>query len=158
MIGLIACSAQKLDRPAPARELYCSPLFRKSLAYAEPRCECVYVLSAAHGLVDLEQQVKPYECRLGRKKERQAWAHRVAGHLIDHHGRAVGYLLLAGADYAGPLSTALRTYDGFHGDGWHGVPRDQIHQPLIGLPVGERLRWLNKMLAGTGSASNREAG
>jgi hypothetical protein len=33
MIGLVSCSAQKLDRPAPARELHCSALFRKSLAY-----------------------------------------------------------------------------------------------------------------------------
>jgi uncharacterized protein DUF6884 len=147
VIGLISCSAQKLARPATARELYCSPLFRKSLAYAELRCERVYVLSAAHGLVDLEQQVKPYERRLGRKKERQAWAHRVAGHLIDRHGRAVDYLLLAGADYAGPLATALSTYDGFREDGWHGVPRDRILDPLAGMQVGLRLRWLNDQLA-----------
>lgn len=55
MIGLISCSAQKLDRPAPARELYCSPLFKKSIAYAEPRCSTTYVLSALHGLVALDQ-------------------------------------------------------------------------------------------------------
>jgi uncharacterized protein DUF6884 len=147
MIGLVSCSAQKLARPAPARELYCSPLFRKSLAYAEPRCERVYVLSAAHGLVELGQLLGPYERRLGRKKEREAWANRVAGHLIDRHGRAVDYLMLAGMDYAGPLATALATYDGFREDGWHGVPRRQILAPLAGMQVGQRLRWLNDQLA-----------
>jgi hypothetical protein len=144
MIGLVSCSAQKLDRPAPARELYCSPLFRKSLAYAEARCSRVYVLSAALGLVELEAEIAPYDRRLGRKKEREAWAHRVASALIDRHGREVEYLILAGNDYAGPLAAALRTYDGYRDEVWGGVPRQRIIQPLLGLQVGERLRKLNE--------------
>lgn len=147
MIGLVACSAQKLDRPAPARELYCSPLFRKSLAYAEPRCGRVYVLSGALGLIDLDTVTAPYDRRLGGKKESEAWARRVASTLIDRHGREVDYLILAGADYAGPLATALRTYDGYRGDRWTGVLRDRILEPLTGMQVGERLRWLNAQLA-----------
>lgn len=151
MIGLVACSSQKLDRPAPAHELYCSPLFRKSLAYALSRCTQVYVLSAAHGLVLLDQEVKPYDRRLGGKKERAAWGQRVASALIDNHGREVEYLVLAGRDYADPLVTALRTYDGFRKDGfrkdgWHGVRRELIVQPLASLQVGERLRRLNEWI------------
>lgn len=153
MIGLVSCSAQKLNRAAPARELYRSPLFRKSLAYAEPRCERVYVLSAAHGLVELDAVTKPYDRKLGGKKEREAWARRVAGSLIGRHGREIDYLLLAGADYAGPLETALRTHDGYREDRalgchrWYGVPRERIKQPLAKMMVGERLRWLNGQLA-----------
>lgn len=143
MIGLVACSSQKLDRPAPARELYCSPLFRKSLAFAEARCSKVYVLSAALGLVDLDAVTAPYDRRLGGKSEREAWGRRVATTLIGRHGREVEYLILAGQDYAGPLATALRTHDGFREDGWHGVARERILQPLLGLQVGERLRKLN---------------
>lgn len=116
MIGLVACSSQKLDRPAPAHELYCSPLFRKSLAYALSRCTQVYVLSASHGLVPLDREVKPYDRRLGGKKERAAWGRRVASTLIDRHGRDVEYLVLAGRDYADPLVTGLRTHGGFHED------------------------------------------
>lgn len=46
-IGLVGCAAAKLSRPAPARELYISQLFRKAATYAEehsdrgsssPRC------------------------------------------------------------------------------------------------------------------------
>ena len=134
MIGLISCSAQKLDRPAPARDLYCSPLFRKSLAFAESRCQGVYVLSAALGLVELDQQLEPYDRRLGDKEDRRAWADGVAGALIDRHGVAETYLLLAGADYARPLLSALR---------WRGW-RGRVREPLQGLQIGERLRALNE--------------
>lgn len=148
MIGLIACSAQKLARPAPARELYCSPLFCKSLAYAAPRCERVYVLSAAHGLVGLDEVIAPYDRRLSGKREREAWGRRVGSSLILRHGREVDYLILAGADYADPVATALRTHDGFCEDGWRGVSRERIHQPLLGLQVGARLRRLNELIDG----------
>lgn len=147
MIGLVSCSSQKLDRPAPARKLYCSPMFRRSLAYAEARCERVYVLSAALGLVELSQRVEPYDLRIGGKKERAAWGRRVAGTLIDRHGREVDYLVLAGADYAVPLATALRTYDGHNGERWTGVATERILQPLAKMQVGQRLRWLNEQLA-----------
>lgn len=146
MIGLVSCSVTKLLRAAPARELYTSALFRKSLAHAERHCERVYILSALHGLVELDRRLEPYNRRLGSKKEREAWARRVASHLIGRHGRAVDYLLLAGVDYAGPLATALSTHDGFREDGWHGVPRERIHRPLAGMQVGQRLRWLNDQI------------
>ena len=31
--GLVGCASQKLKRPAPARELYVSKLFKKTSAY-----------------------------------------------------------------------------------------------------------------------------
>lgn len=133
MIGLISCSAQKLDYGAPARELYSSALFRKSLAYAEPRCSASYVLSAEHGLVELDQQLEPYNTRLGGKRE--AWARGVADALVARISRAETYLLLAGAAYADPLVAALRTRG----------HRGHIRQPLQGLEIGERLRWLTEV-------------
>jgi hypothetical protein len=53
-VGLVACSRLKADRPAPARELYVSPLFRAARAYAERRHGPGrwFILSAHHGLVD----------------------------------------------------------------------------------------------------------
>lgn len=150
MIGLVGCAAQKLGRMAQARDLYDSPLFRASLTYAEARCERVYVLSAALELVDLGRWIMPYELRLdgiGGKKERQAWGARVASKLIARHGRAVDYLFLAGEDYAGRVATGLRTHDGHREDGWHGVRPERIHQPLAGMQIGQRLKWLNEQNA-----------
>jgi hypothetical protein len=139
VIGLLSCSAQKLDRAAPARELYCSPLFRKSLAYAERRCKRVYVLSALHHLVELDQVLEPYERRLdSTKREREIWG-TITASALEPHARRAGHdlLILAGADYVRPL---LRVVAPWWRDGsW----RKHIHLPLAGMQVGERLRWLN---------------
>lgn len=142
MVGLVGCGAQKLDRPAPARELYCSALFRLALAYAETRCARIYVLSAKLGLVELDAVIEPYEQRLGSKAERESWARGIAGSLLARHGHETDYLLLAGRDYADPLSHALRTPD----DQWCGVDGNRIAQPLVGMQIGQRLQWLSRQV------------
>lgn len=38
-MGLVGCASQKLKRPAPARGLYVSQLFKKASAYAELTCD-----------------------------------------------------------------------------------------------------------------------
>ncbi len=142
VIGLVACSAQKLDHAAPARELYGSPLFRRSLAYAEMRCARVYVLSARHHLVTLDTVIEPYEQRLGStKRERRRWACVVAAAIETRHGHDVQLLLLAGREYTAPLIQEVAHW-------WPvGAWRERITLPLAGLQVGERLRWLNEQLA-----------
>lgn len=67
-LGLIGCSATKLDRPAPARELYTGDLFRSALRLAEARCERVLVLSAKHGAVSLDTVLRPYDEQLPTKR------------------------------------------------------------------------------------------
>ncbi|HEY6174417.1 MAG TPA: hypothetical protein VIX73_08245, partial [Kofleriaceae bacterium] len=130
MIGLVSCSAQKLDHAAPARELYCSPLFRKSLAYGEARCEYVYVLSARHHVVALDTVLEPYEQRLGAtKRERRQWAAVVASAIETLHGRDVQLLFLAGREYTAPLIQEIARW--WPGDAW----RARIVLPLERLPV-----------------------
>lgn len=146
MIGLVGCAAQKLDQPAPARELYTSRLFRAALAYAEARCARTYVLSALHGIVELDQVVEPYDQRLGSVHERSAWASRIVNCLIDRHGDRVNFLLLAGLDYAAPIDAELEPPDGCRCDHtWLGVrvPRGRVLQPLVGMTIGQRLRFLS---------------
>lgn len=147
MIGLVGCSAQKLDRPAPACELYRSRLFRLALAYAEPRCQRVYVLSAKLGLVELDAVLEPYEQRLAGQEKRENWARPIASALIARHGHEIDYLILAGRDYADPLTMALCTADRHRGHLWRGVPRDRILLPLAGMQIGQRLQWLGQQLA-----------
>jgi hypothetical protein len=140
VIGLVACSAQKLDRSAPARELYCSPLFRKSLAYAAARCSKVYVLSARHHLVELDTMLEPYEHRLGTAEQREQWGDAVARELVKRHGGDVAALLLAGADYVDPIRLGFLVTPG--------ARELYTVEPLARMQVGERLRWLNEQLAG----------
>lgn len=151
MIGLVGCSSQKLNRPAPARELYCSTLFRKSLAYAEPRCDCVYVLSGALGLVELDAVIAPYDRRLG-VLERGPWGRRVAAELVARHGHEIDYMILAGREYADPLTMWLSWSDADRGERWRGVPPDRILTPLAGMQIGQRLRWLNEQARGAEAA------
>ena len=141
-IGLVSCSQQKLSHPARAHLLYNSPLFKMSVTYAEQHCETVLILSALHGLVELDTVLKPYDRKLGGKKERSTWAMRVAGSLVFRFGRDSELMILAGADYAVPLTTALRTYDGHTSKlGWTGW-RGPIEEPLKGKMIGQRLSFL----------------
>ena len=134
MIGLVSCSSAKLDRAAPARELYTSTLFRLSLAYAEATCERVYVLSAMHGLVELHRELEPYDFTLRTRAGAEVWAIGVAGELALLHGPRAELLLLAGARYCDPLTRELELRYGF--------ARARMHQPLRGLQIGERLALL----------------
>jgi len=140
---LIACSKTKLPRPAPAAELYNSPLFKFSRQYAEKHGEYL-ILSAEHGLVNPSHLVEPYDTTLAdlgvaqttamiAKVERQAqqWLQ-----LWDHDEKKLpGALeLLAGRDYAAIINATCLA-DFF-----------RIHQPLKGLGIGQRLQWLKNNL------------
>lgn len=70
---VIPCSADKLDQPAPARELYSSAHFRFQLehaeAYANRTGARVMILSARHGLVELDTVLAPYDQRVDELDE-----------------------------------------------------------------------------------------
>lgn len=135
-IILISCSQEKGDARTRARDLYTSPLFRKSLQWAESqKPDAIYIVSALYGLVRLEESISPYNFKITdlRKAERWQWAGRVRSHLTAQvvGGRRVSagdrITILAGKDYVYPLREWL----------------PNLHAPLAGLQVGERLRWLN---------------
>lgn len=143
MIGLVSCGAQKLTEPAEARHLYTSPLFRLSLTYAEQHCSRVYVLSAFHGLLDLDRVVAPYNRRLPTaKRERMAWGEHIAASIGARHNSDEPIMILAGVDYAHPLTVCLRTLFGWRDGGYKGWT-GEITEPLAGMQVGQRLAWLN---------------
>ena len=124
-VALIACCGKKADAPAPARELYRSPLFRKSVAWAERRGLPCAVLSARHGLVMPGDVLPPYDLTLARLPagERAAWAARVNA---DLRRRLAGceFVVLAGRLYRAALA---------------GLPHTA---PMAGLGIGRQLRWL----------------
>lgn len=141
VIGLVGCGKSKAAEACPARDLYTGALFRKSLAYAEARCDVVYVVSALGGLLRLDQVVAPYEKTLAGapRSERSQWGRRVWRQVHEQHGLggAKGtILLLAGELYAEPLR-GQATYAGW-----------SVEEPLQGLEIGERLKFLNALAAG----------
>lgn len=65
---VIGCGAAKLDRPAPAADLYVGSYFRLALAAAQQLADRddVLVLSALHGLLGLGDVVAPYDLTMGQ--------------------------------------------------------------------------------------------
>lgn len=128
-VVLIGCCKEKGEAPAPARELYRSDLFRKSLSVAEKMGDQVLILSAEHGVVHPDQVLAPYDTTLrsfdpARLAE---WKERVAAQLAEATGGArVRLVLLAGELYR---------------------PAVEVETPLAGMGIGARLGWLKRAAA-----------
>ena len=133
-VVLVGCVKSKLDRGAPAKDLYVSDYFRKMRAYAERAGVRWFILSAEHGLVGPETWVEPYERYLpdtsreyrravGSERRGSAgprpWA-RSTGVVVDIH---------AGSAYVESAEEALRPLGA--------VVVDQLQ----GLSFGRRLSW-----------------
>jgi hypothetical protein len=145
-VVLIACSDQKAGGKArlPAAELYVSPLFQKSLAYARTLVHDrdIRVLSALHGTVRLEDRFAPYDWRLDQMsmREREQWGHLVAARLVGDFGRnLVEATVLAGIVYIDALRAGLSWW---RADWRLVLPFGGVRGER--LSVGQRLRWLNE--------------
>lgn len=134
-VVLIGCTKEKLDREAPARELYQGRLFTASVAYAEAIGARWFVLSALHGLVDPDQLIAPYDVTLvgANKPDLMTWAAMVSDQLGERLPDVKRFTVLAGAEYLKGLERfpAGRTFDA----------------PLAGLGVGERYARIVAMTA-----------
>jgi hypothetical protein len=126
-IVLIACVSKKGDKRAKAKDLYKSPLFTNSLAYAYSlKPDKIFILSALHHLLDLEKEIEPYNVTLSNvpKKKRKAglkvlnsqekkeWGEKVIEMLSKqadlNHDR---FIILAGNEYIKPIRGKLVNYD-----------------------------------------------
>lgn len=133
-VALVGCAARKLDRAAPARELYTSTLFRAAYEYAEKTCDAVLIVSAVHGVVAPKAVIQPYnrDLRKYRKVEREGWGIRTIGQLVSAFKSPPQLVLLAGQVYADAL---------VYGAHWHNLPRPEL--PLTGIRgCGPRVKWL----------------
>lgn len=141
-IALIGCGKEKLPRRAKARDLYTGALFAKALAHVSAgNFDAAFVLSAKHGLVELDEEIEPYDLRISDFDgwERADWGHAVFLSLELKYDtrRPLDLVVFAGADYAEPLRWQLAD-----------VSLWGIVEPLKGLGIGERLRWLNQHASG----------
>lgn len=134
-IALIGCAKQKANKPQKARELYISPLFVKSLEYAEKiNVDKIYVLSAKYGLVPIDKVIEPYEKTLNnmKKNERVEWANEVLSELSKVSDIMKDeYYILAGKNYYENIYKRLKN----------------VKIVMEGLQLGQRLQFLNKELS-----------
>lgn len=135
-IALVGCSKQKLPHPAPARDLYTSPLFRAARRYAEARCDGWFVVSALHGVVAPDMVVAPYDVtmrdvRAGKHGGIEAWRKKV-GDTIRRRFAGATLVVLAGAEYLCPLDSEFGT---------------SVEAPMAGMQIGQRLAWLKAQIA-----------
>lgn len=131
-IVLISCVSKKLVHAAKVRDIYVSPLFRLNLAYAESlKPDAIYVLSAKHGLLPLDDQIEPYELTLNTMGTGQirAWASGVVSQLAavadlkhDH------FVFLAGDKYRKFMVPHLAHFE----------------VPMEGLTIGRQLQFLSR--------------
>ena len=130
-VYLVACVSQKLDRRAPAADLYRSDWFRKARTYVEETGGRWYILSAAHGLVEPTKRLTPYDATLRdlTAAERRLWGEKTVRQLR----RAIGprytgpIVFLAGRLYREPLLA-------FAGD--------RVAIPMLGMGIGQQKAWL----------------
>jgi hypothetical protein len=103
-IGLVGCTSRKLERRAPAWELYsASPIFRGRRDYVLESSESWFILSAKHHLVAPDAVLEPYDVTLTGEKTnaKREWARMVLHELEGRLGELGGYEfeIHAGADY-----------------------------------------------------------
>ena len=126
-IVLIACVAKKLDKKAKAKDLYISPLFTNSLAYAQAlKPDKIFILSALHHILELDRKINPYNVTLGyvpkknRKrglkvlnpKEKKEWGKKVIKMLSKKADlQSDKFVILAGQAYIKPIASSLKHYE-----------------------------------------------
>lgn len=131
-IVLISCASKKRAIRSQAKDLYISTLFELNLHYAHSlNPDGIYILSAKYGLLNLEEEVDPYNLTLNNmtRKEVENWAAQVINHLASKTDlKGDHFIFLAGNNYRKYLMPHLNSYE----------------VPLEGMPIGKQLQFLKR--------------
>lgn len=130
-IVIVQCTAEKAetDRKLPAKDLYMeSRLFEAQRRYAEAYGDHWFILSAKHGLLSPEEEIRPYDEKLEtghnysehvQEELDEFFATAASDGLVSFDdsatikppGVGVHFELICGGEYAGRLRTYLEIYD-----------------------------------------------
>ena len=131
-IVLISCASKKLEDKAKAKEIYISPLFKLNMKYAlSLKPDKIFILSAKYGLLDLEQEIEPYNLALNNLKEEEIrlWAEKVLECLKKQADlNNDEFIFLAGDKYRRYIIPKIKNYK----------------IPLKGLGIGRQLKFLKE--------------
>ena len=131
-IILISCGAKKEKTPQKAEDLYIGGYFKKTLLYARylsnKNGADIYILSAKHGILELNEIIKPYDLTLNNKNERyqKSWSYKVITQLQCKIKKTDKIIFLAGENYIKYLKMYYKNYE----------------EPLKGLSIGKRLKFI----------------
>lgn len=157
----IGCGAAKRAERSPAIELYTGPVFAAHRAIADHLDLHPQILSAAHGVVEPQRELDPYDQTLDDAEHRARWSAgilEVVRALTTNatRGSFVGYPDIAiplksrpnpwEIDYAGAVGPAVQPSilvlaGSLYIDGWIDEARAlgvRVDDPLRGLSQGER--------------------
>ena len=145
-IVLIACVSKKRNKRAKAKDLYISPLFKSSYAYAlRQNPNKIFILSALHHLLHPDKETDPYDVTLSnvpknkRKPglkvlsptEKIEWGRKVIEQLSKKANlKDDTFIILAGQEYIKPIRDSI----------------SNLINPLEGLKQGERVKFLNESI------------
>jgi len=141
-IGLIACSAAKIDdgQRHEARDLYQGDLFSKARAYVEATCDAYLILSACHNVLQPTERIYAYDYSMSQHTafSRPFWDRKTYAQLELLLDPEDTVLCLASAPYRNWATPNLT----------HHVPWS-VEAPLAGLGIGQQKAWLKNELART---------
>jgi hypothetical protein len=138
-IVLLSCTKSKIDRTAPAQELYsASPMFQKTLEYGKKlKPDKMFILSAKHHLVPLTKELAPYDKTLKEmpKDEKEKWGEETVKQMKSAgiNPEKDKFIFLTGSEYLKPLTKY--------------IPEENMETPMEGKRFGQRLKWLNSQLS-----------
>ena len=129
---MVGCVKSKRAVPAPARDLYISPLFMGRRRYVESTCRRWFILSALHGLVTPDEVLAPYDATLlnATSARRRAWSKRVLAALDELRGPLQGLVFEI---HAGKEYRDFGLVDGLR------VRGAEVEVPAAGLGIGKQL-------------------
>lgn len=150
-IAILACSASKLDRAAPARDLYTGQLFRLSLQLADLCAERIVILSAKHGVVEADRVLEPYDEKLPSEKyvdkpRRAQWGEGVAKALCKTIAPGVDRSNAEAFREAGKRVLCLAPQSYVDAIGFMYGPSTWA-RPLKGLGIGQQKAELARLIA-----------
>jgi hypothetical protein len=134
--ALISCSKSKGGHRDIARNMYVSPIFRKSVMVVEGWNLPFSILSAKYGLLHPDELIEPYDLTLkgASKQFKSEWARKVDEQIRNSIDPKKHLIALAGDDYCAPLTEAGA-----------GHPLNYL-APMRGLSLGNRLVFLNQCI------------
>jgi hypothetical protein len=134
-IGLLATARKKAINPSAAIDLYISPLFVKSVQYAQDHYDDFFFFSAKEGLLTKDQYIEPYNVSIKNfsTSEKREWAHQVIQELEQRVLPSQCKIYIHGGwVYREFLQPALEKA-GF-----------DFEVPLEGYSIGNQLKWYDE--------------